>query len=235
MKPGISIIIPAYNEEKNIEMVIESVHNAVSKIEGNFEIIVVNDGSSDDTGRLIDKKSKSSRRVKAIHHSQNLGLGMAVKSALQKVDFSHVTFYPGDGDMAIESLTDLVRIKDQSDLVTAYITHVKKRPLFRVIISKSFVLFMNTLFKLNLRYYNGPMICKTELMKKFKLTSSGHAIFAEAKVRLISKGYHYHEIPFQHIGRIHGRSKAVTFRNIRQTFQTIRALSRDMSNSKPGL
>lgn len=228
MKKGISIIIPAYNEEQNIESSIESVQKAISKVTGNFEIIIVNDGSSDDTGQLIDKKSKSFRRVKAIHHSQNLGLGMAVKSALQRVNFSHVTFYPGDGDMGVESLVDLVKIKDQSELVTAYITHVKKRPLFRVIISKSFVLFMNTLFKLNLRYYNGPMICKTELLKKLKLISSGHAIFAEAKVRLISKGYHYHEIPFQHVGRIHGESKALTIKSVRHTFETIWSLWKDI-------
>ena len=228
MKQSVSIVIPAFNEEKNIELAVQNVISAVKDNIEDYEIIIVNDGSTDRTKETAQKLAIRNKRIKVLHHPRNLGLGFAVKSALNVASKTHITFFPGDNDMSSGSITDLILAKNNADFVSSYLTHLKQRSLVRKVLSRAFVLLMNRLFNSNLKYYNGPLICKTNLLKKILLTSSGFTIFAEAKVRLIKAGYSYHEIPFYNTGRRFGKSKAVSIRSLIQTIQTIFALYKEV-------
>lgn len=227
-KQGITVVIPAFNEEKNIELAIPNVINAVKNLTKNYEIIVVDDGSTDNTGKTVDKLARKNQKIKIINHPRNLGLGFAVKSALKAATKTHITFFPGDNDMSSGSITELIKVCDRADFVTSYFTHIRQRSFARKVLSRAFVLLMNTLFNTNLKYYNGPLICKTDLLKRVRLTSSGFTVFAEVKVRLIKAGHSYHEIPFYHTGRRYGKSKALSVRSLIQTIQTIIVLYKEV-------
>src|SRR6266850_5879511 len=77
---GLSAVLPAFNEEENILATVEAVRTAVLKVTGNFEIIVVDDGSLDRTGEIADALAREDGRVRVIHHEGNRGYGAALRS-----------------------------------------------------------------------------------------------------------------------------------------------------------
>ncbi len=228
MKPSLTIFISAYNEEKNISSAVKSVQHAFEELILDYEIIIVNDGSTDKTASVIDKIIRSNNNIRFINREKNLGLGLSFLEAVKKAEKNFITAFPGDNDMSGNSLKDLAKNMLQADLVTAYMENPKHRMLFRRVISGLYVSVMNLLFELKLKYYNGPFICKTSLIKNMPIISSGHTVYAEIKVRLIKNGASFMEIPFEHIGRIHDRSKAVSWRNINSTIKMIFLLYREI-------
>ncbi len=222
MTNEVTVIISAFNEEKNLEQAVEDVVAAVGKEMPQFEIIIVDDGSTDNTARIAAKMAKKYKNLRVVRNSQNLGLGRSFAKAITFVKTPYLTVFPGDNDMAASSLVPLLKKRKEADLVTSYMKTDRYRSLGRRIVSKGYVFMMNRLFGLHLRYYNGSFVARTSALRSLTLRSTGLDIYAETKVRMIKKGYTYKEIPFEHTGRKHGKSKALTiksiFRTIRNTF-----------------
>lgn len=229
MKSSLSIIIPAFNEEGNIKTAIKNVLWAIRGKVPDYEIIVIDDGSSDRTGKILDGIAGKNQRIKIVHHRKNLGLGFVFRSGLKKATKTYVSIYPGDGDLSAESYRKLVGEMGRKELIITYMLANTHRSLMRRILSRIYVASMNFLFCLNLKYYNGAFICRLKLLKKLPLKSSSYTIFSEMFVRLIKKGISYKEIPFDHVGRKHQKSKAVSLRSLRGAIQTIIILLREVN------
>ena len=221
------IVIPAYNEELNLEGAVKGALWAVRSSAADYELIIVDDGSSDKTGQVAKKLSSKNPNIKVIRHRQNLGFGQTVRDGFKAATKDYTVGFPGDNDTSAKSLKELVEKAGSADVIISYNANPGSRTFLRRLFSKSFTLLMNLLFRLNLKYYNGSFICKSELLKKLPLKSQGMAVYAEAKVRLLKKGYSYLEIPFTHTGRKHGKSTAVSGNSIRQTLLTIYYLLTD--------
>ena len=211
---SVSIIIPAFDEEKNIQSAIISADKAIRGICSKYEIIVINDGSMDRTGQIAELETTSNKSVKVINLAHHKGYGEALKKGIQEAKMEYLTVFPGDNDMDFNSLSDLLKAMGSEDLVISYLGKSDTRRLWRRIASLIYIALLSTLFKLKLEYYNGSFICRTKLLKKLRLISTGFTICAELKIRLIKKGFSYKEIPFVHIGRLYGKSKALTVRSI---------------------
>lgn len=232
MKASVSIIIPAYQEEANIEA---AIHNAVitAQVLGlNYEIIVIDDGSLDKTGEFARLKAQTNDHIRVATNARNEGFGYAFSRGVKMASKDYVTIFPGDNDMSSDSLKDLIQAAPSADLVISYMQKTNRRSLFRQVISKIFVVVMNILFKLNLKYYNGAFICKRELLLSIPIKSTGLAALAECLVRLLKKGVRYRTIYFEHAGRRHERSKAFTFKSIKAIAKTIGILFYDVYWSK---
>lgn len=214
---GVSIIIPAYDEEKNIQPAIRSADKAIRGICSNYEILVINDGSTDKTCQKAETEAILNKAVKVIDLGKHRGLGYAIRKGIAEAKMDYITVFPGDNDMNSLSLADLIKTRTSKDLIISYLGKSDTRKFIRRLVSLTYVGLLNVLFKLNLEYYNGPFICRTKLLKKLRLISTGFTICAELKIRLIKKRYSYQEIPFIHTGRLHGKSKALTFRSIVNT------------------
>lgn len=227
MSDSVSILIAAYNEEENIKDAVKNVYIALENLVGNYEIIIIDDGSTDATGKIIATLAKKDKKIKVITHPENRGFGCAIRDGIKEATKKYITGFPGDNDMATNSLRELIRERNSAELVISYMANPGKRPLLRRIVSSCFVMMMNTIFGLNLRYFNGYFISRTLLVKKLPLRSEGLAIFAETIVRLIKQGVKYKEVPFIHEDRKTHRSKAVSLTSIIQTLATIRALVKD--------
>lgn len=211
---GVSIIIPAYDEEKNIQSAIKSAVKAVRGICSKYEVLVVNDGSSDRTGQKAELETKANKSVRVINLVRHEGYGEAIKKGIEEAKMEYLTVFPGDNDMDLKSLADLIKNRGLADIIISYLGKSDTRRLMRRIASLTYIALVSTLFQLKLEYYNGSFICRTKLLKNLRLISTGFTICAEVKIRLIKKGYAYKEIPFIHTGRLHGKSKALTFRSI---------------------
>lgn len=219
-----TVVILAYNEEKNIAKAIRNVEIISKKFTKDYDILVYDDGSKDNTYYVAQKLAKKNRRIQIIRNRYNLGLGHSLRDAIKRARKTYLTVFPGDSDMSAKSLEDLLITVPNYDLVLSYPKYSKKRPFIRKLISNCYIRLMNFLFGLNLKYYTGPWISKVSILRKIPILSDGFSVFAEIKVRLIKRNYSYKEIPFEYVGRKFGESKAFRWRNITQVFYTLGVL-----------
>ena len=225
---SVTIIIPAYKEEGNIEAAIDSAVAAAQGAGTDYEIIVVDDGSPARTGEFARLRAESNPDIRVALNATNEGFGYSFARGVKMASKDYVTVFPGDNDLASGSLKDLIASRGSADLVISYMQKTSRRSLFRRMVSRSFVGMMNMFFGLRLQYYNGAFICKTELLRSIPIKSTGLAALAECLVRLLKKGTSYRTVYFEHAGRRHEHSKAFHFKSIKAVAKTIGILIKDV-------
>lgn len=211
MDKSVSIIVPAYNEEKNIPLAINDLLSAMKNYRPGFELVIIDDGSTDATGRVSNRLARNHRQIRVIHHRGNRGFAAAFRSGISHAQKSWVVLFHGDNDSSAASLRDMIDRIGQADIISAYTINTQVRPIVRRIISKLFIFLVNGLFGLSLRYYTGYFIAKRTVLKKLRLVSRELPVYVEAKVRLLAAGCSIIEMPFIHTGRKYGVSKAINF------------------------
>src|SRR5512132_3702656 len=117
---GISIILPAYNEEDNIAKAVEQAVHCVKALFQDWEVIVVNDGSQDKTGEIIDGLSEQNERVIALHHSSNQGYGAALKTGILQACQELIFFCDSDLQFHLSELVLPLTWIEQYDIVIGY-------------------------------------------------------------------------------------------------------------------
>lgn len=228
MEKGITIFIPSYNEENNITAAVTSVVLAMREIRSAYEILIVDDGSIDTTYSVALGLTKKHKNIRVLKNIVNSGPGVSLQKALHHAKHPYFTVFPGDNDMAATSLRRLVELKGEADMIIAYMKGMKNRTVIRRILSCTFVFLMNRVVRLHLRYYTGPFICKTTLLRTLPLRAASTLIYAELKVHAIKKGHSYKEIAFHHIGRKHGRSNAISWKTLAEACRMLFMLWRDV-------
>ncbi|OGG08690.1 hypothetical protein A2154_01725 [Candidatus Gottesmanbacteria bacterium RBG_16_43_7] len=217
----LSVIIPAYNEAGNIREAVVGVEKQLKKIVKDFEIIVINDGSTDNTAVVVNDILRTHKKVRFINRSINKGLGFTFLEGVKNARMEYVTAYHGDNDASPLYMEDMVASVERADMIGTYPQKNQNRSYLRRIISGTFIRFVNLIFGLKIRYYNGAFMCKKRLFGKVRLISSGFTIYAEAKIKLMRQGYSLYEVPYFPVIRVWGRSKAV---NIKSLYQTVKIL-----------
>ena len=214
MKPTISVIVPALNEEDNIEPAVNEVISALDGRFSDYELLVFDDGSTDNTGAIIDRLAANDKNVRAIHNENNMGLGYSYKKGVQLAKNDYIVMFPGDNQILKDSMTRIFDMIGRADIVIPYIENYRVRPLSRQLISKSFTTVMNLLFRLNLHYYNGTVIHKREIIQPMPIDTDGFAYQAEILTKLIKSGHGYVEVGVPICERACGFSKAFYLKNI---------------------
>jgi dolichol-phosphate mannosyltransferase len=169
-------LFPLFQEEKNIEAAIDSVLRAVQSITADYEIIVVDDGSSDKTGDVARLKAQIDPHIRVVANITNEGVGYSFVRGVKMAGKEFITWFPGNNDMSAFSLKDLFDARGSADLIISYAKTNNIRSLFRRFMSKTFVIIMNLLFRLNLKYYTGPFICRTAFLKVIPIKSTRFAV-----------------------------------------------------------
>lgn len=215
-KPSISIIVPCYNEAKNITGTVESINRSMKAVNifSASEILIFNDKSTDDTGVVAGELQKKQKNIKVIHNERNMGFGYNYTEGVRLAEKDYVLMVPGDNEIPSGAIENIFRHVGGADMVIPYTVNPEVRPLPRRIISRAFVILFNALFGLSLRYYNGPCVIKASLLKKVPMTTHGFAYMAAILVRLIKSGATYTEVPIRIQYRESGASKALRPRNI---------------------
>jgi dolichol-phosphate mannosyltransferase len=224
----LTVVMPAYNEENNIKSSIKAIYENISRMTPDFELLVINDGSTDNTGQIIDVLSRKYKKIRIIHHCMNMGFGYTIKEGIRLAKGEYFTQFHGDNDTSAKSIAGMINQVDSLGFVSSYTVNTDSRNLQRRVISKSFIILMNFVFGLHLKYFNGCFISKTENLRNLKLICPGLAIYSEIKIRLIKRGATYKEVPFVHIKRKSGKSKAVSVKSINDTLYTFFCLIRDV-------
>jgi glycosyltransferase involved in cell wall biosynthesis len=159
----ISVFFPAYNEESNLTNTVTKAEVVLEKVAKKWEIIIINDGSKDDTLKIANTLVKKNKNIKVINHSQNRGYGAALKSGLYGSKYDLICFTDSDGQFDFKEVSRLYEkmLSSKSDLVIGYYLH-RKVPFYRIWGSFVWQLAVFILFGLKVR----DIDCGFKILKK---------------------------------------------------------------------
>jgi dolichol-phosphate mannosyltransferase len=186
---SVSFIVPALNEEKVVEGVVREIHAIVDRLINTYEIILIDDGSADATGQIMDSLANELSNVRALHNSPNIGLGASYQRGVSQAKLDYVMMLCGDGGLPASSLPPIIKKIGTTDIVIPFITNLKniKTPL-RYFISRAYTRLLNLLSGHNLNYYNGLPVHRRALLTNTTVTSSGFGFQGEILVKLLKAG-----------------------------------------------
>ena len=167
IKPELTIIIPAYNEEENLKIILPDLLDFVNK--HNWKIIITNDGSKDHSKAYLDT-FKNSDRLKVVHHKLNKGYGAAIKSAIQECDTEYLITIDADGQHRKEDVEKLFNLakSTEADMIVGSRKGTKDATKMRTI-GKSIIRFTaKSMIKVPVHDINSGMkIYRTDLAKQY--------------------------------------------------------------------
>lgn len=186
---SVSFIVPALNEEKVVERVVREIHAIVDRLIKTYEIILIDDGSVDATGQIMDSLANELSNVRALHNKPNIGLGASYQRGVSQAKLDYVMMLCGDGGLPASSLPPIIEKIGTADIVIPFMTNLKniKTPL-RYIISRAYTRLLNLLSGHNLNYYNGLPVHRRALLTNTTVTSSGFGFQGEILVKLLKAG-----------------------------------------------
>jgi len=231
---SISCILPALNEVANISTTVKRYSEAIEMTQKflDYELILINDGSTDQTGPIMDKLAQESGKIKVIHHIENQGLGKSYRDGLNVCKHEYVLFGYGFVPHTAQTLSLMFNQVGNADVVLAYVPEIQElnRGVFRHFVSWFFVSFLNMIFKLKIYYYNGQAIYPTRNIKTIQLRAARSGAQAEATVKLLSQGLSYVQVGFEVIKPWHrgATSSSVNFKNMLYVIRLIGHLFLDV-------
>ena len=209
--PNISIVMPALNEEQNIGKAMSNALEALDdcKLEG--EVIVINDGSTDQTGAIIEAASAKDNRIVLVNHEAPHGFGASFWDGVDHAQKDVVVMMPGDNENDPWEILRYAGLLQDVDLVIPFVFNKEVRSAFRRILSFTYRMVVNVTFHTNLNYTNGTILYRRKLLKELEYRSDSFFFQTDILIRLINKGYLFAEVPYRLDLREDGVSTAVSF------------------------
>ncbi len=204
---GISVVLPAHDEEAVIEAVAVRCGAALARLALDFEIIIVDDGSRDRTGELADAIAARDPRVRAVHNVTNLGYGGALRAGFAAARRPLVVFIDADGQFDLADLERLLPLAEAGNAAVVGYRARRRDPLLRRLNAWGW----NRVVRLVLRVRVRDVDCafklfETELIQRLDIRSSGAMINAEMLAKLARLGISPPQVPVTHYPRVSGRS-----------------------------
>lgn len=234
-KLTLSVIMPALNEEKSILEAIGDTFQAMDDFDIEGEIIVVNDGSTDETGELVAKAMKGDTRITTIHHDTPRGIGASFWDGVDAATGAAVIMLPGDNENNPWEIFRYFDLLEHVDIVIPFFYNKEVRSLFRNILSFTYRFIINTTFLVYINYTNGTVLYRKGILLELNSRSTSFFFQTDILIRLVKEGYLFAEVPYKVRTRDGGKSKATTFPSLVQVIKGYVQLVKDVyrrSNSK---
>jgi glycosyltransferase involved in cell wall biosynthesis len=217
---SITAFFPAYNDEHTIENIVRTAITEIRKVTDDFEILIINDGSTDGTRAIADRLASEFPVVRAIHHPRNLGYGAALISGFTNARKNLIFYTDGDGQYDVREIHNLLaELRPNIDLVNGY--KVKRSDAwYRVWIGAIYRRLMRAAFALPIRDVDCDFrLMRRSIFEKITLESTSGVICVEMARKFAVAGFRMAEIPVSHYPRLHGRSQFFRFRHLSQTLR----------------
>jgi NAD(P)-dependent dehydrogenase (short-subunit alcohol dehydrogenase family) len=216
-----TVLVPAFNEVANLAPTIERLIDALTITIEDFEIIIVNDGSTDNTLEVAENLAKQYPMVRVIDNKQNMGLGYSYKRGYQEANKEFFVYIPGDNTWPYRSFVELFGNLGRAEIITSYSINPEVRPPGRRIISRLYTHVMNALFGQRMQYFNGLTIYPVSFLRMDPASTFGFGFQAEVLIKALYAGLSYIEVGLPIDERSAGASKAVTLKNIVSVLETV--------------
>jgi glycosyltransferase involved in cell wall biosynthesis len=223
-RPSLSIFFPAYNDAGTIASLALIAHMTARELTPDYEVIVVDDGSPDHTGLLLDEMARHFPWLRVVHHAKNRGYGGALRTGFLTASKELVFYTDGDAQYDPREMVKLYEaLTPGVDLVNGYKIG-RSDPVHRIVIGRLYHALVRTTFGLRLR----DVDCDFRLMRrgvfdKVSLTRSSGVICVELMKKVQDHGFRIAEVPVHHYHRSYGRSQ---FFNFSRVFRTLVDLAR---------
>ena len=212
-------MFPLYRDKKTVKKMILRSLNILKRNKKKFEIIIVDDGCPENSGKIALKFSKKIKNIKVIFHKKNMGYGAAIKTGIKNCKNDYIFAIDGDGEYDVNDLPRLLKSVQKGDLVITY-RFKKKYSTSRIIISWAYNIILRFLFRTKYRDIStGSRLIKKSIMKKIKLTSNSPFVGAELAIKAKRAGFKVNEIGIHTYPRTFGTGSSVSLKNILLTIK----------------
>ncbi len=239
--PSLSIFLPMFNEEENIRPAIETAKETCEAMLSSaqirsYEIIIVNDASSDGTGKIADELAATDPTVRVVHHPVNRKLGGAMKSGFAAASGELVLYSDADLPFDMNELMKAVRVQRlyDADIVSVYRHDRTTEGLLRAVYTHAYNGLLWLLFGLRIRDVNFSFkLCRRSIFDHITLASEGSFIDAELLIRAERLGYRIVQFGTDYFPRIRGTSTLASPGVIVKIVTEMRSLRRELKSIRP--
>ena len=218
---SLSIVLPAYNEEANVESAVEQVSTVAHGLGMDYEIILVNDGSADRTGEIGRELVQRIPAFRLVEHYPNRGYGGALKAGFNAATKELVAFVPADNQFDFNEIHLLLDAIDGADIVSGY--RAKREDPF---VRKLNAFGWNTLVRLLFGPLCRDIDCGFKLFRRavwdrVSVVSDGAMIDTEFLAGARARGFSITEVPVTHLPRVGGEATGANLRVIAKAFRDL--------------
>jgi len=229
-KPRISFFFPACNEEETVEELALRADRVLRDVASEYEVIIVDDGSTDRTAEIADRLAAENRRIRVVHHPRNRGYGAALRSGFAAAKLDLIFYTDGDLQFDVAELPRLIPLIHEADIVSAY----KERRMDsweRKVVSWVYNTSLRLFFDLPFRDVNcGFKLYRREVFDAITLKSTRGLIDAEVLLKARKAGFRIVQTGVTHFRRREGGSR-YRIREIVMTMAQMFDLWRDLHRS----
>jgi glycosyltransferase involved in cell wall biosynthesis len=217
---SITAFFPAYNDEHTIEGIVRTSAAEMRKVTDDFEVLVVNDGSRDSTGEILERLREELPFLRVIHHEKNMGYGAALISGFRGAKKDLIFYTDGDGQYDVTEMHNLLtQLGPNIDLVNGY--KIKRADAWhRIVIGELYRRAMRRAFRLSIRDVDCDFrLFRRRIFDSITLESRSGVICVEMAKKFERAGFRMAEVPVSHYPRLHGSSEFFRIRHLTHTFK----------------
>jgi glycosyltransferase involved in cell wall biosynthesis len=206
-RKSISFVLPAYNEQENIEKAVRVILEVAEGLDlGDYEVIIVNDGSSDRTAEIIDGLKEENPHVRPIHHPTNLGYADALRTGFTSARCDLAFYTDSDLQFDVHEVKNLLPAIEDYDIVTGFRIY-RYDPLSRLVLAWAYNLLARTIFRLRVRDIDCAFkLFRREVFDVIKIRSKKFFVDTEILAKARFHGFRMTEIGVRHYPRAGGKS-----------------------------
>jgi glycosyltransferase involved in cell wall biosynthesis len=212
--PELSIFFPFWNEEENIKNVVEFAIEVAKKVADKWEILMIDDGSTDKTLQIAESMAKKDAHLKVIAHKINRGYGAALTSGFTHAKYKYVVFTDGDGQFDFSEITKFIDVIAHADMVIGYRKKRRDKNIFKRLLLMHLLKIWDLIL---FRFYFRDIDCAFKMFKKeaieklMPLRSEGAMISTEILAKAKRKGLIIKEVGVMHYPRTLGYQSGANF------------------------
>lgn len=222
---SLSVFFPAYNDAPSIPKLVAAAFELLPRLTHDFEVIVINDGSRDDTGRVLAELERQyAPRMRVVTHPVNLGYGRALRSGFEAATKDLVFYTDGDGQYDVLELPHLLqRMGPDVGLVNGFKLQ-RNDPRHRIWIGSTYNAFARFLFRVKIRDIDCDFrLIRRNVLQELRLISTSGTICVELVRKIEQTNWRTEEVGVLHYPRLHGRSQFFRVRSLLSTlYQLVR-------------
>lgn len=216
---GVSIFFPCYNDSKSIRKLVETSFNIIKNFTKIYEVIVIDDGSTDSSKKILLSMAKKNHSLRLIFHKKNLGYGGALRSGFKKAKHEWVFYTDGDGQYDVKELPTLLSLVGEDVDFINGIKMTRHDPTYRIVIGNIYSFFTRWLFWIPIYDIDCDFrLIRKSLLSKINLTSNSGAICIELVKKSQIAGAKFRQVSVHHYQRQWGNSQFFRIDKILSTF-----------------
>ena len=225
----LSVVFPAYNDAGTIPSMVIGARLAARKLADSYEIVVVNDGSTDHTAEVLSELEAVFPELRVIHHPVNRGYGGALRTGFQAAKKDLIFYTDGDAQYDPREMSRLFEAwRSGSDFVNGRKAG-RSDPLHRVIIGRLYHWSVRVAFGLKLSDIDCDFrLFRRAIFEKVDLTKDSGVICVELMKKVQDHGFRIQEVPVHHFHRVYGRSQFFNFPRVAKTLLDLAKLWLDL-------